>query len=88
LDQLNEAFRRNVLTRRQSSAMSTVSPQPWIKASKSNTNGSCVEMRRSDESVEVRDSKLGHASPVHRFSSGGFAAWIEAAKRGEFDQLA
>lgn len=61
---------------------------PWIKASRSNDQGNCVEQRRHGGLVEVRDTKDGGSGPVLRFTGDEFAAWLDGAKRGEFDHLA
>ena len=58
----------------------------WIKASVSNAQGSCVQMRRVGEMIEVRDSK-DPDGPVLRFRPDEIAAWLDGAKRGEFDDL-
>ena len=60
---------------------------PWTKASASGPGGSCVEQRRHAGLVEVRDTK-DREGPVLRFTSAEFAAWLDGAKRGEFDHLA
>jgi hypothetical protein len=60
----------------------------WIKASASSGSGECVEMRRADEYVQVRDSKLGVHSPIHSLTRNGFALWLDGAKNGEYDSLA
>jgi hypothetical protein len=59
---------------------------PWVKASASAPNGSCVEQRRHDGLVEVRDTK-DRGGPVLRLGPAEFAAWLAAAKRGELDHL-
>ena len=59
----------------------------WIKASRSGQEGSCVEQRRVAEVIEVRDTK-DRSGPVLRFTPAEFAAWLDGAKRGEFDHLA
>ncbi len=59
---------------------------PWIKASAS-AEGACVEQRAHDGGVEVRDTK-DRSGPVLRFTSAEFAAWLDGARRGEFDHLA
>jgi hypothetical protein len=59
----------------------------WIKASASNDQGSCVEQRRSDGVIEVRDTKDGGTGPVLRFTQAEFAAWLDGAKKGDFDHL-
>jgi hypothetical protein len=59
---------------------------PWIKASASSGDGACVEQRRHDDLIEVRDTK-DRGGPVLRFRRDEFAAWLDGAKRGEFDHL-
>jgi Domain of unknown function (DUF397) len=63
------------------------SPDRWIKATASNDNGSCVEMRRQENLIEVRDTKDGAVGPILRFTSSEFAAWLDGAKKQEFDHL-
>jgi hypothetical protein len=58
---------------------------PWIKASASNED-SCVEQRVADGWVEVRDTK-DRSGPVLRLRPDEFEAWLDGAKRGEFDHL-
>ena len=60
---------------------------PWIKASASDTGSSCVEQRRHDGMIEVRDTKAQGQGPVLKFTSAEFAAWLDGARRGEFDHL-
>jgi hypothetical protein len=55
----------------------------WIKARLSGDQGSCVEMRRSGEAVQVRDSKHVDGD-ILAVSPRQFAAWVTAARRGEF----
>jgi hypothetical protein len=60
----------------------------WIKATASGGNGSnCVEMRRQNGVVEVRDTKDRGFGPRLGFSPDEFAAWVDGAKKGEFDHL-
>lgn len=60
---------------------------PWIKAAASGGNGgSCVEARRHDDMIEVRDSK-DRQGPVLRFTSKEWAAFLDGASNKEFDQL-
>ena len=66
--------------------MSTTEPTPWIKATASDPNGSCVQLRRNGDTVEVRDSK-DPKGPVLRFTQAELAAWIAGAKAHEFDLL-
>jgi hypothetical protein len=63
-----------------------VDETPWIKASASDSGGQCVEMRRHDGLVEVRDSK-DPRGPVLKFRAAEFAAWLDGARSGEFDHL-
>jgi hypothetical protein len=67
--------------------MTASEPTSWIKAARSGGEGSCVEMRRRDGGVEVRDSKAGESGPVLRFAPATFSAWLDGARRGEFDHL-
>ena len=60
---------------------------PWVKASRSGQEGSCVEQRRHGDAIEVRDSKDQGTGPILRFTEAEFAAWLDGAKRGEFDHL-
>jgi hypothetical protein len=63
-----------------------MSDTPWIKATASGGGQQCVEMRRSGQSIEVRDSK-NPAGPVLTFTVGEWSAWLDGAKKGEYDQL-
>jgi hypothetical protein len=56
---------------------------PWLKATASSGGGDCVEMRRHDGHVEVRDSKHP-TGPVLRVTPAGFTAWLDGATNGEF----
>jgi len=58
----------------------------WIKASASSGAGQCVEMRRHNGAVDVRDSKHPDG-PELCFTQAEFSAWLDGAKRGEFDHL-
>lgn len=60
---------------------------PWIKASASDSGGTCVEMRRNGRQIEVRDSKDPQGA-VLRFTRAEWAAWLDGAQKGEFDHLA
>jgi Domain of unknown function (DUF397) len=59
---------------------------PWIKASASGQDTECVEMRRHDGLIEVRDSK-DREGPVLRFTHAEFTAWLDGVDKGEFDHL-
>jgi hypothetical protein len=59
----------------------------WIMSSRSTANGgSCVEARRADGLIEVRNSKSPAAGTV-RFTVEEWDSFLFGAKRGEFDQL-
>ncbi len=65
-----------------------MSTTAWIKARKSGTNGgSCVEARRHAGMIEVRDTKDRGAGPVLRFTAAEWDAFLDGAKRAEFDLL-
>ena len=58
----------------------------WIKASMSGDQGACIEQRAVDGMIEVRDSKE-RSGPVLSFTRAEFAAWLDGARKGEFDHL-
>ncbi len=58
----------------------------WTKATASDQGGNCVQLRRRGATIEVRDSKAPRG-PVLRFTAAEFAAWLDGARRGEFDHL-
>ena len=61
---------------------------PWIKATRSGGNGgSCVEVRRHHGMIEVRDTKDREAGPTLRFTDAEFDAFLDGARKGEFDHL-
>ncbi|HEX7596880.1 MAG TPA: DUF397 domain-containing protein [Polyangia bacterium] len=62
-------------------------PGPWIKAAMSGSGSQCVEMRRNGQAVELRDSKAGDKGPILAFTSAEIEAWVNGAKKGEFDHL-
>jgi Domain of unknown function (DUF397). len=65
-----------------------MSTTPWIKARKSAGNGGeCVELRRHDGVIELRDSKDAGKGPILRFSRAELDAFVDGAKNGEFDHL-
>jgi len=67
--------------------MSNIDTTQWIKASASGGNGDCVEMRQHNGQVQVRDTKDAGTGPTLGFTPAEFAAWLDGAKRGEFDHL-
>jgi len=58
----------------------------WIKAKASAQSGDCVELSRTGDTIRVRDSKNPDGSMLG-FTKSEFAAWLDGAKRGEFDHL-
>lgn len=59
----------------------------WTKA-KASGDGACVEVAPlPDGGVAVKDSKQGHDGPILAYTSREFAAFLDGAKKGEFDHL-
>jgi hypothetical protein len=56
----------------------------WHKATASNPNGACVEVGYAPGHVAVRDTKDRGKAP-HVFTETEWAAFLEGAKKGEFD---
>lgn len=55
---------------------------PWRKARKSaDQGGNCVEARTRGGRFEVRDSKLGEASPIFEVRTEEFVSLLRAAQR-------
>ncbi len=63
----------------------TVAPNEWIKASKSDSGGNCVEVNFNDDTVKVRDSKDQHG-PELIFTHAEFEAFKHGVRHGEFDR--
>lgn len=54
----------------------------WRKSTRSaNSGGNCVEVRASEDGFEVRDSKLGGASPIFGFGTEDLRSLLRAAQR-------
>lgn len=52
---------------------------PWRKSSRSGGNGgSCVEAQLHVNEPQVRDSKMGDASPILRLSRCDYAALLKS----------
>ncbi|OJF10263.1 DUF397 domain-containing protein [Couchioplanes caeruleus] len=58
--------------------------QNWRTSSRSGGNGQCVEVRRVEDAIQVRDSK-DRSGPVFSFSLGAWEAIVAGVKAGEFD---
>jgi len=58
----------------------------WIKASCSQSIGACVEFAANGDMVSVRDSK--NPEVLLNFTRQEVLAFIDGARRGEFDHLA
>jgi Domain of unknown function (DUF397) len=58
----------------------------WRKAKSSVGNGACVELASMDGMVAIRDSK-DPAGPVLRYTRAEWHAFLDGAKKGEFDDL-
>ncbi len=56
----------------------------WKKSSRSGGNGGqCVEVRRHEQAIQVRDSK-DPSGPVLQFTAAEWKAFTDGAKDGEF----
>lgn len=55
----------------------------WRKSSRSSSqgNGDCVEARAAEGGFQMRDSKLGEASPVFDLKVSEFESVLRAAQR-------
>jgi hypothetical protein len=69
--------------------MSMESPEPvrWLKSRKSLSNGQCVEVAETRGMIAVRDSK-DPSGPILTYTRAEWEAFLDGAKKGEFDHLA
>ncbi|GAA2647644.1 DUF397 domain-containing protein [Paractinoplanes durhamensis] len=58
--------------------------QNWRKSTRSGGNGACVEVRRVDDTIEVRDTK-DRTGPVLSFTIAEWVAFTGGTKGGKFD---
>lgn len=58
----------------------------WRKSTRSNNNGSCVEARRHELVVQVRDTKQQPGGPVLTFTAQSWTAFLAGTRDGEFDR--
>ena len=56
----------------------------WRKASRSNTNGACVEVRQVGDRIDVRDSKDAGQGIVLSFTRAEWEAFVGGVADGEF----
>lgn len=61
------------------------SPPHWVKASLSSTINACLEVADDGDVVRVRNSR--HPATELTCTRLEFAAFLDGAKRGEFDFL-
>lgn len=60
----------------------------WRRSTRCDNSGpNCVEVARHDGRIALRDSK-NPAGPALMFTGAELGAFLEGAKRGEFDDLA
>lgn len=64
----------------------SLSTLAWYKAARSTSNGACVEIAPADGMIAVRDSK-DPTGPVLRYTQAEWAAFLDGAKKGEFDSV-
>jgi hypothetical protein len=54
----------------------------WKKSSRSNPSGNCLEAKADGSDILVRDTKLGEASPVLRFTTYDWGRFVNEIKDG------
>jgi hypothetical protein len=58
----------------------------WRKSTRSNNNGSCVEVRLHGAAIQVRDTKQNGTGPVLVVDPAAWHAFLATVKSGELDQ--
>lgn len=66
--------------------MTNFSGATWRKSTKSQQSGQCIELAKVRGAIGVRDSKKPDG-PVLVFTVEEFAAFLDGAVKGEFDDL-
>jgi hypothetical protein len=65
--------------------MADILDEHWRKATRSADNGACAQVRADGQGgVQLRDSKLGEASPVLDFTAAEWDAFQAGVIAGEF----
>jgi Domain of unknown function (DUF397) len=59
----------------------------WRKAQLSTNNGSCIEVASAVDKIALRDSK-DPDGPMLVYMPAEWTAFLDGAKKGEFDDLA
>ncbi|GLY15754.1 hypothetical protein Kisp01_27690 [Kineosporia sp. NBRC 101677] len=59
---------------------------PWVKSTRSGSEGQCVEQRRNGAARQIRDSK-NPSGAVLTVDADAYSDLLTAAKRGELDSL-
>ena len=59
----------------------------WRKAQRSTNNGSCIEVASAVGKIALRDSKDPNG-PILVYTPDEWSAFLDGAKKGEFDNLA
>ena len=57
----------------------------WIKASRCHATNACVELAAAGEQIAVRNSQRPDTHILYAHAE--ISAWLDGAKRGEFDHL-
>ena len=57
----------------------------WIKSSRCNATHACVELAPAGDMIAVRNSQEPDRHIY--YTHGEISAWLEGAKRGDFDHL-
>lgn len=58
----------------------------WRRSQLSVNNGQCLELARAEGMIAIRDSK-DPSGPVLMYTPAEFHAFLDGAKKGEFDDL-